>query len=166
VAGADHGLHPVTAVSELMPVYPIEWRLPQERDHYPHMAKNDAVLWERFMDVYGPNFERFAYDVALGGFLPDPAAGDDATRRGFQYATALKIDAVGERSEDVWILEVRPHAGVSAIGAALCYAHLAAIDRFTDKPLIRAVVTDRASADIRLCAEALEVVMIEMDVEL
>jgi hypothetical protein len=148
-----------------MPVYPLEWMLPQERGSYPHMAKNDAVLWERFMDAYGGNYNRFAYDVALGGFKPDPAAGDEATRLGYQYATALKIDAVGERPDDVWIIEVRPHAGVSAVGAALCYQLLAGVDKFTDKPLVACVLTDRASPDIRYCCEALEVVLIEMEVE-
>ena len=147
-----------------MSVYPPEWRLASDRGDYPHMAKNDAVLWERFLDEYGPNFLRFAYDVALGGVLADVATVDAATRTGFQYSTALKIDALGERVDDLWVIEVRPSAGVSALGAALCYTVLASADPLATKPLFPVVVTDRCSADIQLCAEALEVLVIELDV--
>lgn len=144
-------------------VYPLEWKLATDRGDYPHMAKNDAVLWERFLDAYGPYFLRFAYDVALGGFLP---AGDDAdrdTRVGYQYSSALKIDALGERTDDLWVIEVRPRAGVSSIGAALCYTVHASLDPLAVKPLQPVVVTDLCSPDIQLCAEALEVLVIELD---
>lgn len=146
-----------------MPVYPLDWKLPGPLGHYPHMAKHDARLWERFLADYAANFERFCYDVALGGFRPDEHTGTLDQRLGWQYSSAVKIDAVGERTDDVWIIEVRPHAGVSAIGAALCYSVLAAVDTFTAKPLVPVVLTDRASPDIRICADALEVAVIELD---
>jgi hypothetical protein len=146
-------------------VYPLEWKLSDARGDYPHMAKNDAVLWERFLDEYGPNFLRFAYDVALGGFLPEGDDTDKQYRVGHQYSTALKIDALGERVDDLWVIEVRPSAGVSAIGAALCYTVLASLDPLATKPLQPVVVTDRTSPDIQLCAEAFNVVVIQLDVK-
>lgn len=146
-----------------MTVYPLEWKLASDRGDYPHMAKNDAVLWERFLDEYGPNFLRFTYDVALGGFLPEGDEADRATRVGYQYSSALKIDALGEREDDLWVIEVRPSAGVSALGAALCYTVLASLDPLAVKPLVPVVVTDLTSPDIQLCAESLEVLVIELD---
>jgi hypothetical protein len=144
-------------------VYPLEWKLAGDRGSYPHMAKNDAVLWERFLDEYGPNFQRFAYDVALGGFLPDGEPDTLSDRQGYQYSTALKIDALGDRGDDLWIIEVRPHAGVSALGSALCSTVLASSDPLADRPLVPVVVTDLTSPDIQLCAEALSVLVIELD---
>jgi len=145
-----------------MPVYPLVWTPLIKSGHYPHMAKLDAAIWERFLDQYADNYLEVAYDVALGGFLPNEDQGDLPTRTGFQYSTALKVDAVLRREGEVWIVEVKPSGSVSAIGAALCYTVLAAQDGFSDWPLVPAVVTDRASPDIFYCAEALGVTLVEV----
>lgn len=145
-----------------MPVYPPSWTAPLLTGRYPHMAKHDARIWERFLLRQGSQFSRVCYDLALGGVRIAAAVGEELTALGFQYSTALKVDAVAERSGDVWIIEVKPDAGVSAIGAALCYLELARVDRFTDRELLPAVVTDRASPDIRYCAEQLGVIVVEV----
>ncbi len=145
-----------------MPVYPLIWQGVERHGAYPHLAKHDAVIWERFLDQYAGNFTTLSYDVAFGGFLIDEQLEDDALRLGWQYSTALKVDVVAARETDVWIIEVKPHAGVSAIGAALCYVAMAEADGFTPWPLIPAVVTDRASADIRFCASRYGVTLVEV----
>lgn len=145
-----------------MPVYPVE-RLPvTHRGSFPGMAKHDAVIWHRFLDAYADAFDSFAYNVALGGPVIAPEHGEEAARLQWQYANALKVDAVGFRPAEAWIIEVKPSAGVSAIGAALCYAELAQVDRFTDLALTPVVVTDQASPDIKLCARELGVVIFEL----
>jgi len=145
-----------------MPVYPIE-RLPTDhRGHIPNMAKHDRLIWLRFLDNYADAFESFAYNVALGGPSLPPEQGTEQARLQWQYANSLKVDAVGFRQDDTWIIEVKPSAGVSAIGAALCYAELAQVDRFTDRNLVAVVVTDQATPDIRFCAEQLGVVIFEL----
>jgi len=148
-----------------MPVYPLQWHPAGERHSYPHMAKNDAVLWERFLADYAGNFLAFAYDVALGGYLPDEPADDLAVRKMWQYSTACKIDALGERPDDLWIIEVRPHANVASIGSVLCYTLLARADGLETKPIVPCVLTDRCSPDIQYCAEALEITLIQLDVK-
>lgn len=147
----------------MSPVYEVAWKDASERGDYPHMAKHDAAIWERFLEAYAPHFTRFAYDVALGGFTTEGDATDEAQRKGWQYSTAKKIDVVAERPDDCWIIELRPHAGVSALGSALCYEVLAGVDKFTDKPVVAVVVTDRSDPDIRFCANELGVTLIEMD---
>ncbi len=145
-----------------MPVYPPTWLPLVKNGYYPHLAKHDAMIWERFLDVYGGNWLDVAYDVALGGFLLAEDTGSEAERLGWQYSTALKIDAVLRRNDDVWIVEVKPSAGVSAIGAALSYVALAEDDPFDTRPLFPAVVTDHASGDIKRVAEKLGVTLIEV----
>jgi hypothetical protein len=146
-----------------MPVYPLVWHFPSKTGDYPHMGKNDAALWERFLDEYAGTFARVAYDVAVGGFRPDEATADEATRLGWHYSTAKKIDAVGERADDVWTMEVRPHASLGSVGNALGYAILAEIDGFTRKPIVACVVTDYADADIEIVAGNLDVVLVQLD---
>lgn len=144
-----------------MPVYPVGWKPPLLDGDYPHMARHDARIWERFLLRNGSQFSRVAYDVALGGVRFQPDEGEEAQALGFHYSTALKVDAVAERGPVCWIIEVKPDAGVSAIGAALCYLELAQVDRFTELELVPVVVTDRTSQDIRYCAEQLGVLIVE-----
>ena len=145
-----------------MPVYePLVVR-PVKTGHYPHMAPRDRVIWERFLDQYTPRLAGVAYDVALGGIVIDPAAGDHATRLAWQYTTALKVDAIALTQDACWVIEVRPEAGVSALGAVLCYVAMARVDTFTSRPLIPVVVTDRTSPDIQYCARELGVTLLEV----
>lgn len=146
-----------------MPVYPVAFVPVVKTGAYPHMAKLDAAIWERFLDQYGANFLGVAYDVALGGYLPGESEGPLDVRLGWQYSTALKVDAVLQREAEVWIVEVKPNGRTSGIGAALCYTALAEADPFTTFPLVPVYVTDRASPDIRLCAEKLGVTLVAVD---
>lgn len=146
-----------------MPVYPVEWLPVVKSGRYPHMAKLDAAIWERFLDQYGRNFLRMAYDVALGGYLPGEDEGDLDQRKGWQYSTALKVDAVGQREGEVWIIEVKPGGGTAGIGAALCYTLLAERDGFTSFPCLPVLVTDRTNPDVLICAELLGVTVIAVD---
>ena len=145
-----------------MPVYPPERVPATSRALFTHLSKHDGAIWSRFLDAYADAFESFAYDVALGGVVVDEASGDLATRKGYQYSTALKIDVVGYRAESVWVIEVKPNAGTNAIGAALCYVELGGVDRFTELELVPVVVTDRMSPDVRFCAGELGVLVFEL----
>lgn len=146
-----------------MPVFPVDWQPVVKTGRYPHMAKLDAAIWERFLDQYGVNFTAAAYDVALGGFLPDEDQGDLAMRKGWQYATALKIDAVLQREGELWIVEVKPGGGTAGVGAALCYTILAERDGFSAFPLVPVLVTDRSNPDVLFCAAMLGVTVIAVD---
>ncbi len=147
-----------------MPVYPASWMALVKNGYYPHMAKLDAALWERFLDQYGGNFSAVAYDLALGGFMPDETLGPEEQRLGYQYSTAMKVDAVLQRAEEVWIVEVKPSGATSAVGAALCYTLLAERDGFSPFPLVPAVVTDIMHPDAKYCAELLNVLIVEVGV--
>jgi hypothetical protein len=145
-----------------MPVYPLLLAPPLKTGRYPHMAKHDARIWERFLDVYGAQFQSVAYDVALGGFNLSEVLGSEQERQAWRYSTALKVDAIGLREQECWIIEVKPHAGTAALGACLAYAVMAELDGFTPLPLIPCVVTDYTSEDVRFCARQLGAVLIEV----
>lgn len=145
-----------------MPVYPAEWTTAQKTGNYPNMAKHDRRLWERFLDVFGGQFEEVAYNVALGGsILNDPTA-DPSTLLGWRYNTALKIDAVARNAAEAWVIEVRPGAGSAALGAALTYTILADRDGFAGRPLVPCVVTDSFHPDVKIAAADLDVLVIEL----
>jgi hypothetical protein len=147
-----------------MPVYPPRVDRPIKSGRYPHMSKHDAVIWERFLDAYAPRLTGVAYDVAVGGVIVDPALADEPTRRAWQYDTAMKIDAMALLEHGCWIIEVRPAANVSSIGSALCYVKMLVRDGWVQRPMAAVVLTDNATPDIRYCATALGVMLIEVGV--
>jgi len=145
-----------------MPVYPPVYVAPEPTGHYPHFEKHDAVIWERFLDVYGAQFEQVAYNVALGGVRLEQEDIDPAARAGWQYTTALRPDVIALRGQDVWLIEVKPSARASALGQALCYAVMAERDGAWSLPLVACVVTDQTTPDIRYCAAQLGVRLVEV----
>lgn len=145
-----------------MPVYPPSWVPVLKTGDYPHMSRHDAVIWERFLDQFGGNFTAVAYDVALGGFLLDERLGTEAERLGWQYSTALKVDAILQRETEWWIVEVKPLGWVSAVGAALVYTLVAEREGFSPFPLVPVVLTDHMSDDVKYAAEALGIVVVEV----
>jgi len=144
------------------PVYEPVWYPAAYRGRYPHMAKRDAAVWETFLEAYSVRFEAFAYDVALGGILldmPDLTVGDAA---GWQYTTALRIDAVAREGDRYWIIEVRPEAHVSALGAALCYTLVAKRDAAFPGALLPAVVCTYMQPDVKWVADNLGITVFQV----
>jgi len=138
-------------------VYPVAWVPTSFRGDYPHFAKRDAPVWTRWLELYADRFDAFAYDVALGGAKVTEALGDAAGRQGWQYVTALKVDACALAASYVWIIEVRPEATVSALGSVICYGMVAERDKVFDMELVRAIVCEAIQPDVAWACEELGV---------
>jgi len=145
-----------------MPVYPVEWLPIRAGAKYPHMSKHDSAIWDRFLDAYGGEFDAVCYDVALGGRVTMDPEATEAERLGWQYDTAKKIDAAVAAPEEVWICEVRPSAGLAAVGSVLGYAILSDVDKWTDKALVMTIVTDNMDDDTKLVCQELEIQVLEL----
>lgn len=143
-----------------MSVYPVEFVPPALSGVYPHMARRDMALWERYLRAYAQLWQGFAYDVALGGLeVTDPDA-TDAERAGWRYSTAEKIDVVANKGDEHWIIEVRPNARCDTIGSVLGYLLLAQREPWTSLPLVPCILTENMSPDARWVAEQLGVEVI------
>jgi hypothetical protein len=135
---------------------------PTFRGRYPHMAKRDNVVWERFLTGYAESFLGFAYDVAVGGRPLALPGLDEASRLGWQYNTALKIDAVGFTAAQAWIIEVRPDATVSALGAALTYTMVAERDAVFRFKLLPVIVCETIQPDVGWACQQLAVHVVKV----
>jgi hypothetical protein len=145
-----------------MPVRPVVWVPFEQARTYPHMAKHDARIWERFITAYTGLFDKASYDIALGGTqIRDPNA-TAAERFMWQQNTAKRIDAVVRSQDEIWLCEVRPHAGLDAVGAVLGYTYLSELDKWNDLPLIPTLVTDRCDQDIRNVCTGFDIQLIEL----
>lgn len=129
-------------------IYEPVWVPATHRGRYRHMAKRDAEVWEAFLALFSDRFDAFAYDVALGGVTIEGSELTAEEQAGWRYTTGLKIDAVGREGDRYWIIEVRPEATVSALGAALCYALVAARDEVFPGTLVPTVVCTSMQPDV------------------
>ena len=144
------------------PVYPLTVFTPDELGHYPHMAKRDAEVWIPWIRTHGADYVGFSYDVALGGVILPEEMGDEKMRRAWQYNTALKIDAVGWQGNQAWVIEVRPDATTSALGAALSYTLVAKREKLTELPIIPAIVCRAIQPDVRWACAVLGIVVFQV----
>lgn len=124
---------------------------------YPHMAKRDSAVWERWLKIHASHWQGVAYDVAVGGLRPAAGDTDIAFDRMWQYDTALKIDALVAREDRILVVEVRPMATVSAIGSALVYAMVLAREGVNKIPLVPAIVCEGIQVDVRWAAEQMQI---------
>lgn len=95
-------------------------------DTYAHMGPYDVALWERFMVAYPDMYETVAYDEVVGeGAIPPDESAEDPYKKNFSHLTKFRIDVIGYRPDgSADIIELRPRAGLSAIGHALGGTHL------------------------------------------
>ncbi len=141
-------------------IYPPVLVPPTFRGNYPHMAKLDAAVWTRFLDRDGGNFLGFYYDVALGGSKIEGLQLTAEEILGWQYNTALKLDAVGLTDTQAWIIEVRPNATVSALGSALTYTLVAERDQAFPLPLVPVILCETCQPDVEWACKRLGVTVL------
>lgn len=145
-----------------MPVKPLTWVRFEQGHTYPHMAKHDARIWERFITRYSGYFDEAAYDVGVGGSETTDPLATERERMMWRWNTAKRIDAVVRNRDELWLVEVRPSAGLAAVGAVIGYTFLSELDKWPDRPLIMTIVTDRTDNDVRLLCQHFDIQLIEL----
>jgi len=92
--------------------------------HYPHLNKIDVLIWESFIRGNPGFFDSVDYDVKIGkgsSFLPGTS---EKYESDYQVLTQKKLDVVGYRNSEIWLIEVKPQAGSQALGQILTYEKL------------------------------------------
>jgi hypothetical protein len=111
------------------------------------MARNDYPIWLRALPSLSAAITQWYYDAAVGdGVFPitDPA---DPFQSGYWRLTRKRIDAAGEAPDHWLLIEVRPAAGLGALGAIQTYRSLWERDPPDTRPVRAMIVTDRTDAD-------------------
>ena len=107
---------------------------------YPHMSELESRIWTEFLRTTDLKFYWINYDVRVGpGYVPEYIT-EENIRRMALALTKLRIDAVGETDEAIWIFEVKPRAGRTALGQLESYVYWYVHDYKPKKPVIGAVV--------------------------
>ena len=107
-----------------------------------HMGPRDRAIWRRFLTKYEDDFDLFKYDVLCGPKLrvekeDVPWLGDLSER-----LMALRIDVIGYKKGEAWLIEVKPNAGLSALGQLMAYRYYLRPELYEGRDLKAVVVTD------------------------
>lgn len=113
------------------------------------MAPADIPLWEAFLRQYGANYDRFVYDTQVGEGTPPPPDIPEFAKKDWQDLTKKRIDAIGFKSTAVEIFEVKPRAGLTALGQLLGYKQLYTQSFPISGPITISLITSMLTPDER-----------------
>lgn len=92
-----------------------------KRIKYPHMIKQEIVIWKRFLKSYGNRFSRFRYDVHVGRGIGQVPGFNKKLQDMAVRLTQKRIDVVAALGGETYIIEIKDRAGMSAIGQLMTY---------------------------------------------
>lgn len=122
---------------------------------YPHMLPADVRLWERWLDKHGDFFTSVQYDVHVGGDVERLPHWSDKFTTEASWLAAKRIDVVGYKPGEIWLIEVKPEAGTAAIGQLVSYLILYRLKFAPAADLICALVTNYLVPDEKVILETL-----------
>lgn len=116
---------------------------------YPHMKPGDVAIWERFIKANEGFFDTVDYDVLVGSGAAFDTALNIQGRPDVGALYRKKIDVVGYKPGEIWLVEVKPDAQFSALGQVGAYDDLYREERKPTERVIAALLTDNVRPDIQ-----------------
>ena len=95
-----------------------------KKHRYDNMMTASVDLWRKWLALYEDRFEKFYYNVRVGAGTRPPGDTTPVMARAWWADTALRIDAVGERENQTWVIEVAERPTRQILGSLQLYAHL------------------------------------------
>lgn len=94
------------------------------RSWYPHLKPADIAIWEEFIKQNPTAYEWAIYDQAVGTIPNFVKEHPDAAMQKEAKLYQWKIDIVAFVNDKVHVIEIKPNAGLSALGQILGYTNL------------------------------------------
>jgi hypothetical protein len=138
--------------------YSITWRGAPEQ-----MLPPDVPLWHLFLDRYAATFEAFYYNVRVGGPSFDGLDVDLTYAKMWYASTAKRIDAIGEKKNELWIIEVASSPYLRAVGQCLSYKFLWEEDPKIKKPASMILLCYNLDSDLERILKRYKVQIIKME---
>ena len=139
--------------------YQITWRGDPQQ-----MLPADVPLWHRFLDHHAWEFERFYYNVRVGGPDISTLKTDLATAMSWYASTAKRIDVIGEKKKEIWIIEVASSPYIRAVGQCVSYPFLWAEDPKIQKPVKMILLCYFIDSDLERILKHHRVTVVKIDV--
>jgi hypothetical protein len=129
------------------------------RFKYPHLKENEEAIWTRFIDAFPDAYDAVDYDVLVGTGVEPKPEDSEAMKKDKEYLSKKKIDVVGYKAENIYIIEIRPRAGLDMIGKLIAYVELYRSIAPTGKTIKAVLITDEEMPDIRTLAERMGILL-------
>jgi len=118
------------------------------RPHYPHMLAEDNAVWSKFLQADADRIQELWYDLRVGQPVYISPDASDMERKIALGLTRKRIDVVCLVDGDFWVVEIKPYASMLAVGQALTYARLFALEYEVEGRIIPVIVCDVIDADL------------------
>jgi len=92
--------------------------------NYPHMMAEDRDIWTKFLELGEFEIGKVWYDVHCGLGLPVPGGAGSTEYKISQGVTRKRIDVVCQVNDEIWIVEIKPHTNMKALGQIITYKKL------------------------------------------
>lgn len=132
---------------------------PMVMTHYPHMLHEDVAVWSKFLTKMQTAIKAVWYDVHVGEPVPVPPGASEIQKKVAAGVTRKRIDVVCSINSEFWVIEVKPHANMTALGQAFSYTRLFTMEYDTYRPVRGVVVCDSFDADMAVPFEELGVMV-------
>lgn len=119
--------------------------MPQE---FRHLLPLERPIWARYLASTTEEFLSLVYDLHLGEGAPIDPALSPGTQAIIAAVSRKRVDVVGETASSIIIFEVKPRAGMGAMGQLLTYRELYLREIRTTKPIRMMVVCERVEPDV------------------
>ena len=128
----------------------------------PHMASQDLPIWERFRDKYKNDFVGWYFDAACGTPSEVPPGTPENLAKMWTRITSKRLDVVGVKTNEYWIIEIRPDAAAGALGTIMTYINCVSAEPIDDRNYVAVLVSDRFDPDIVPLAKQFNINLIQV----
>ena len=133
----------------------LRWFKAGKLPSYEGMQAVEQALMDWFWSRHVSEYLAAAYNVRVGRGRPAPEWADEALQRDWQMSTQLRIDALLWDGNTLTVAEVKPVAGMEALGQAYFYPALLSRTYYIATPVRSIVICDDVHPDlVRLFVDA------------
>lgn len=119
------------------------------RGYYQHLSPRDTALWDQFITRYPNEFELVWYDIPCGCTPLDGQPNDPPWLERYATQTYCKrIDVIAQAGSHFHIIELKPNAGMTALGQVIMYTHCLRDQVPKSYRLEPHIITDHADPDL------------------
>jgi len=112
------------------------------------MYAAEAEIWQRWLKIHKGEYLMFDYDVHIGRAWPEHLILPEKWKKGAEAVYLKRIDVVGYQVDTITIFEVKPHAGLGALGQIIGYLALYEDQYNPREELKGAIVTELVDPNI------------------
>jgi len=129
---------------------------------YPHQRPEDVAVIERAIELLPDLFDSVTYDVRVGTGRPVTGDVPESVAEDWAHLTKLRVDMVGHRGDEIWVVEVKPDGNPTALGQAVGYCSLFNDTYALEYKAVPAILCANCHPDIQRAADGLGVIVIDL----